>query len=135
MTYCSVYGCSNNSENSPTSKRPGRAFIRFHQCPKDPKKRAKWDKRLNRDLSKVSKGKPKAYHVCSEHFSDEDYVQADLLRVRMMGCSKNQKIHLKKDAQPNTDRESGLANYGANGQLQTSKQLKGPNKRYILFNN
>ena len=52
----------------------------------------------------MSKGKPKAYHVCSEHFSDEDYVQADLLRVRMMGCSKNQKIHLKKDAQPNTER-------------------------------
>ena len=63
----------------------------------------KWMLRIRREPEDVNKNT----RVCSEHFADDDFEPNDIFNSRRMEAPKRVWIRLKKDAIPNTDRETG----------------------------
>ena len=45
VNHCAVGGCNNRAKRDTSSRRN---FLLFHIVPKDPLRRAAWDKRINR---------------------------------------------------------------------------------------
>ena len=90
------------------SKSDKRHFLRFYHFPcinQDKKRCEAWIARVNRQKQHLNLTTMK---VCSDHFSDEDFVHGDFLKASLNYTAGIQ-IKLKNDAVPNTNRETGEA--------------------------
>lgn len=106
-SFCAEGGCSNNSNRNWTSCIPGRGFLRYYNLPKNPERRNKWVARMKRQFG----WKPSDHtKICSDHFHDNEFVEADVQKYRQneaYGTHTKHLLRLKKDASPNTDRATG----------------------------
>ena len=76
-TRCTVGACTNSRAKA---KKSGNYGISFYGFPKDKKLREIWVQRCGRG----GKWNPDSCHVCSKHFTEEDYernLQAELLNL------------------------------------------------------
>jgi len=75
--HCCVPRCSSNSRHS------GNGAITFHAFPVDPKERKLWIHSVRRaDYKKLTVNKHTK--VCSKHFRDEDFIQPQYSKRRML---------------------------------------------------
>ncbi|CAI6376817.1 unnamed protein product [Macrosiphum euphorbiae] len=81
---CSVYGCSNLSEEGVKTGPEKIHFFTFPKREKSPKRFKKWS-----DFCKRKNFVPgKSAVICSKHFNENDLNQSDLLRQKLMPNSK-----------------------------------------------
>ena len=102
VNYCVVGGCSNREGRDKSTKR---GFLVFHKSPKDPARRADWDKRINRGEKDITKLSKSVYRVCSDHFNDQDYEEKEWDQYLETGEAKGMKLN--KTCIPNTDPITG----------------------------
>ena len=108
--YCSVAKC--NKKSGGKFRFPDRPFLKVYQFPtseNQPALRKRWIERSGREPTKFNPSN--AARVCSDHFFDEDFNEEQLssaLRRHDIGLHiSRDKIELKPDSIPNTDRRTG----------------------------
>ena len=129
MVHCGEGDCTNSYKKKQlVSKWPGRNFVRFHRMP-DPEKRKdiflQWKLRLRRRPEDVNKNT----RVCSEHFTDADFVPFDFSTSQQSESTTRNWIRLKKDAIPNTDRTTGEMKVYFQTECEASRSSKPGRKR------
>ena len=104
MSYCCVGGCTKSWGRDSSDLR---GFLRFHKFPSNKTLCKEWIARIGRQSSDIN---TKSMVVCSDHFADNDFQLSDFVRAKVY--SRNQlkgvKVRIKRDAVPNTDRETGM---------------------------
>jgi len=101
-TRCAVAGCGNSLQKTKVNSESKR--VRYHRFPTDLQFRQEWATKCQRD----GKWDPASCHVCSEHFTEDDY-QHDL-KAELLNLPK--KFILKKDAVPSINLKKGEECWG-----------------------
>ena len=111
VNHCVVGGCNNREGRDKSTRRD---FLVFHKCPKNPLRRATWDKRINRCDKDVKKLSHSVYRVCSDHFNDCDYQLRSWYLYLKSGLAKGMKLN--GSCIPNTDPVTGAISLYIPGQ-------------------